>query len=259
MHAEFERSVAESGCTVQRFVPSKRTAAHWTLLGEIEDLAKWLLTLSLPVGILATDDNHAWRVIEAASRAGLSVPDDVAVVGVSNDEWFCLFSDPPISSATLNQEGVGYEAARVLDQMLNLGDRQTGITMVPPGEVVVRGSSETFASSDPLVVRALHLIWKEHDNDYKVPTLLRQLHVSRSVLYRSFRMARRSSPAAELRKARLTRAKRLLLNTSSSMTEIAAECGFEHVSQLSREIQRSTGQSPTQFRSHKRDRSPSIE
>ena len=248
MHGAFEQAVGAAGGTVQRFTLGARTAQSWTPSRQIEDLGDWLVTLPRPVGILATDDNHAWRLIEAARREGLRVPDDVAVVGVSNDEWFCPFGDPPISSATLNQEAVGYEAARVLHRMLSTGQAETGMTLVEPGEIVIRASSEVFAVSDPLVSRALRFIWTEAEQDYKVGTLLRHLHVSRSVLYRRFEAIGRASPAVELRLARLARAKKLLLRSAETMTEIAAACGFEHVSQLSREIRRATGRSPTQFR-----------
>lgn len=248
MHGAFEEAVTAAGGTVRRFTHGVRTAQAWTPSRQIEDLCEWLQTLPKPVGILASDDNHAWRAIEAAKRVGLRVPDDVAVVGVSNDEWFCSFGDPPISSATYNQEAVGYEAARVLHRMLSTGRLETGMTMVEPGEVVVRASSEVFAVADPLVSRALRFIWTEPEQDYKVASLLRHLHVSRSVLYRSFAAAGRASPAVELRRSRLARAKRLLLQGADSMTDIAAACGFEHVSQLSREIRRATGHSPTAWR-----------
>ena len=252
MHGAFEKAVRAAGGAVQRFIHGKRSAKDWTPLRQIEDLCDWLNTLPRPVGVLATDDNHAWRLIEAAKRAGLRVPDDVAVVGVSNDEWFCPFSDPPISSATLNQEAVGYEAARVLHRMLTTGKKETGMTLVEPGEVIARASSEVFAVPDPLIARALRFIWTEPEQDYKVATLLRHLHVSRSVLYRRFEAADRASPAAELRLARLARAKKLLQQSAETMTEIAAACGFEHVSQLSREIRRATGQSPSEFRARGR-------
>ena len=158
MHGAFEKTVVAAGGTVQRVTRGKRTSRAWTPLRQIEDLCDWLKPLPRPVGVLATDDNHAWRLIEAAKRVGLRVPDDVAVVGVSNDEWFCPFGDPPISSAALNQEAVGYEAARVLHHMLNTGKWETGTTLVEPGEVVARASSEVFAVADPLIARALRFI-----------------------------------------------------------------------------------------------------
>lgn len=248
LHGAFEHTVAAVGGTVRRFEgkPTEPSAANHSR--QIDELGAWLKTLPRPAAVLASDDNHAWRVIEAAKRENLRVPDDVAVVGVSDDEQFCAFSDPPISSARLNQEAVGYEAARVLHRMLASGKLENGLTLVEPGEVVVRGSSEVFAVSDPLIAKALRFIWSDREQTYKVDGLLRHLHVSRSVLYRRFEAAGRASPASELRAARLARAKKMLLQTSLPMTEIAAACGFEHVSQLSREIRRATGFAPTEFR-----------
>ena len=49
---------------------------------------------------------------------GLNVPEDVAVIGVDNDEVFCELSDPPLTSVALNAETAGYRAAALLDAMM---------------------------------------------------------------------------------------------------------------------------------------------
>ena len=165
-----------------------------------------------------------------------------------NSEWHSEFSRPRITSVSYNQEGVGYEAARVLHRMLRSGTRETGITLAPPGTLHARESSEIFAVEDPVVAQALRFIWTTDDHDFRLSALLGHLHVSRSVLYRRFQAAGRSSPAHELRRARLERAKRMLVETREPLAEIAAACGFDHLSQLSREIKRATGLPPREFR-----------
>ena len=252
MHDGFETAVRAAGYPVERFYNGPRTARRWTLPGQLLDLQDWLGSLEQPAGVFCSDDDHAWRVIEAASRAGLRVPDDIAVVGSMNAEWICEFSRPRITSVSYNQEGVGYEAARVLHRMLRTGKSERGISFGPPGEVVARESSEVFAVADPLVARALRFIWTDLDHDFRLPALLDHLHVSRSVLYRHFSATLHASPVGELRRARLARARRLLLETRESLADIAAACGFEHLSQLSREIKRATGLAPRDFRAARR-------
>jgi LacI family transcriptional regulator len=248
MHDGFESAIRASGHPVERFHNGRRAARRWTLANQLLDLQDWLHSLPKPAGIFASDDDHAWRVIEAASHAGLRVPDDLAVVGSMNAEWICDFSRPRITSVSYNQEGVGYEAARVLHRMLGARKPERGVSFGPPGEVVRRESSEVFAVGDPLVARALRFIWTDPGHDFRLPALLDHLHVSRSVLYRHFREASHASPVNELRRARLDRAKQLLLETREPLAEIAAACGFEHLSQLSREIKRATGLPPREFR-----------
>ncbi len=248
MHEGFEEAVRSAGHDVERFHNGTRARRPWTLPDQIRDLEEWLSSLAKPVGVFASDDDHAWRVIEAANRAGIKVPEEVSVVGSMNAEWICEFSRPRITSVSYNQVGVGYEAARALHRILQTGKLEKGITFAPVGRVVARESSLAFAVDDPVVNRALQSIWTKHEHGYRLSGLLEDLPVSRSVLFQRFRAANRPPPAEELRLARVERAKQLLVTTRKPLAEIADECGFDHLSQLSREIRAQTGLPPSEFR-----------
>src|SRR5437660_984008 len=80
-------------------------------------LADWLHGLPKPVGVLACNDVRGQQVLNACRRAGLAVPDEVAVLGVDNNELVCNLADPPLSSVDANCERIGYEAAALLDRL----------------------------------------------------------------------------------------------------------------------------------------------
>ncbi len=61
-------------------------------------VAAWLRKLPTPVGLLASNDIRAQQVLIACQNAGMRVPDDVAVIGVDNDDVICPLCDPPLSS-----------------------------------------------------------------------------------------------------------------------------------------------------------------
>ena len=90
-------------------IPAGVTDSPWH--DQREAIANWLRTLPRPVGLMACNDDLGHEVIAAAKLAGLSVPDDVAVIGVDNDEVVCGWTDPPRPSVGGISAGAGYEAA----------------------------------------------------------------------------------------------------------------------------------------------------
>ena len=100
-----------------------------------------------------SDDRDEW-VIEACKIAGLNVPDEIAIIGVDNDQLICDLCSPPLSSIVLNVEKAGYEAAALLDKMM-AGEKVTNFEIhIQPTHVVVRQSTGTLAINDLDVVAA---------------------------------------------------------------------------------------------------------
>ena len=103
-------------CHIFESFPSKRNVS-WN--AEMPRVAAWLKSLPKPAAILACNDNRGRQVLEAGHLARLLIPDEVAVVGVDNDEMICTLSDPPLSSVALNLENAGYQAAEFLDILMD--------------------------------------------------------------------------------------------------------------------------------------------
>jgi LacI family transcriptional regulator len=74
-------------------------------------MSRWLQSLTKPLGLMACNDDRARQVVEACKLAGVSLPGQIGIVGVDNDDVVCGLSDPPLSSVAVNFEQAGYEAA----------------------------------------------------------------------------------------------------------------------------------------------------
>ena len=81
-------------------------------------MARWLKRLPKPIAIMTCHDDRGLQVLDACHRVGLTVPDQVAILGIDNDPFLCNLSNPPLSSIDVNPERIGYEAAAVLDRLM---------------------------------------------------------------------------------------------------------------------------------------------
>src|SRR2546421_9535804 len=151
----------------------------------LKELAAWLKRLPKPAGILACNDNRGRQVLDACAIAELAVPEEVAVVGVDNDEVLCDLSDPPLSSVQPDAMRIGFEGAAALDRMIRSGKpAPRRVRLVSPRQVVVRRSSDVLAVNDPVVSSALKIIQRQACDGLNVERLLDQMTVSRATLER---------------------------------------------------------------------------
>lgn len=246
--AAFEAAAREAGCDFHRFTHGRRTAQRWALMDQLADLGEWLAAVDKPVAVLASDDEHGWRVLAAAREAGLTVPSEVAVVGVENDEAFCEFCDPPLASVDVNQPGIGEQAAGLMRRLLAGEPAPTQPILVTPVGLVWRRSCDAQVVADPQVTQMLSYIHEHLENGIRAGDVAEAFEMSARTLDRRMRAALDKPPGEVIRQARLERALRLLRTTPGPMIDIAVACGYGHLSQFSRDIKRMTGQTPTQHR-----------
>jgi LacI family transcriptional regulator len=211
-------------------------------------LMDWLKSLPKPVGLMACNDICGRAVLQACAAAGLRVPDDVAVVGVDNDELMCELSNPPLSSIALDVEKAGYDAARLLDSLMSGHLAKERVVRVEPVYVVTRQSSEIMAPDEPCVATALQFIKNHAGRPIDVSHVIEQVNVSRRTLERQFSRALGRSISSEIMQCRLERAKRLLLETDLPSYRVAAAAGFGTIKSFNRVFRRALGVSPQRFR-----------
>ncbi|MCC5830460.1 MAG: substrate-binding domain-containing protein [Phycisphaeraceae bacterium] len=245
----FQRHVEQAGRALEVFVIGPRTQqrGHWLLDDQIADLADWLRARAHPLGLLAIDDEHAWRAAEAARLAGLNVPGDVCILGVGDDDCLCESCQPTLSSIALDYEQFGFEAARLLHTLLT-HDQQPTPRPVPPLGVIERASTDMLAIEDRLVSDALAIIRDHAERPPDIDDLAVRLHTSRRTLYRRFVAALGYTPGEALRRTRLEAARRLIVGTDLKLVTVADRVGFPSISQLSRDIQREYGARPSVLR-----------
>lgn len=211
--------------------------------------AAWLARLPRPVAVFAAHDALAHRLVEVCSAEGLRVPQDVAVLGVLNDDFLCLTSRPQISSIAVPLAEVGYEAARALDAMMTRGEARRRVVLPSPSAVVVRRSTDAEAVADPELVVAMRYIRDHAREAIGVDDIAGASGLSRSVLERRFRAALGRGPLAELIRVRLETAQRLLQQSALSVKEIAREAGFHDARHLSVTFRAKVGMAPVEYRS----------
>jgi LacI family transcriptional regulator len=213
-----------------------------------ERLRRWLQGLPKPVGIFAGHDVWALQVVEACRLAGLRVPEDVAVVGVDNDDLLCELARPSLSSVIVPAERVGFEAAALLDRMLAGDQPPRGPVLIPPPGVVSRQSSDVLAIDDPVVAQTVRFLRDSAHLPLRVADVLRAVPVSRRALERRFQAVLERGLAAEIRRLHVDKAKQLLADSELPMQTIAERCGFSSQYQFSRAFRREAGMTPTDYR-----------
>jgi len=248
--AAFAARVQAAGCRCDLYGPlTARERRDWGL--EKSRLCAWLAALPKPVAVFAAMDVRGRQVLDACRTAGLSVPHEVAVLGVDNDELICGSTQPSLSSIALDTDRMGFEAARLLDQLMRR--KRSGrpcrvVRAFPPLKVVTRRSTDAIPIPDPLVARALEYIWLNAQNPVGVPEIVRHVGVSRRRLEMRFRAGLGVTLQEELQRTRLMRARALLAETNHPVQEIAKACGFTSASYLGKVFRRAFGTTMTRYR-----------
>lgn len=215
----------------------------------IRELADWVRRLPKPVGILTCNDVRGRQLLAACAVARVRVPEDVAVVGVDNDEVLCDLSDPSLSSVQPDTHRLGYEGAAMLDRMMRSGRKPPRrVRMIPPKRLVTRRSSDVLAVDDAVVADAMRIIWRDACQGLNVERLLDQMTVSRATLERRFDRVLQRSPKEEILRLRIGRVQQLLADTDLSLSDITARSGFRTAAHLSVAFKSHTGMTPGAFR-----------
>jgi LacI family transcriptional regulator len=211
-------------------------------------LVAWLKDLPKPVGIFAANDQLGVRLLEACQRAGIGVPEEVAVVGAENEETLCTFATPPLTSVRYEGQAVGYVAAEMLDRLMGGGRLRRKAVFIPPKGIVVRHSSDSLVINDPFVAHATRLIREEAFNGLNVDQLCRKLNASRSTLDRRMKAALKRTPKEEILRVRFREVERLLRETDLTIDTIAAQTGFAHSHYLQAAFKETHGTTPGEWR-----------
>lgn len=212
-------------------------------------IVRWLSSLPKPVGLMACNDDLGREVIECCKTLGLVVPDDVAVIGVDNDEVVCGFTNPPMSSIAMGFERAGYEAAHVLGELMRSRNRRVSRRIVVPAtHVVSRRSTDLLAVEEPILAKALQVIRAQVGRSVTVMDIARAAGVSRRGLERRFRQVLGRSVLDEIRRVRTDQIAQMLVETEVPVAEIAGRLGFADVQHIARYFRARKAMSPLAYR-----------
>lgn len=224
-------------------------------MDRIDDFAwfdRWLgdklRAASKPLALLAYDDTDAARALGACLAAGLSVPEDVAVLGIGGDRLICENQPVPLSSVEHDQGHTGYEGAELLDRLMDGEKPPHQPILIPPRGITVRASTDFIAAASPIVRRALEYIRTHLDKPFGLAQIADGIGSSRATIARLFEQEFGHPVGAEILRQRLTLAKRLLNDGTLSISEIALRVGFCNPAYFTNTFRRATGVTPKKWR-----------
>lgn len=240
--------LAERGLGCDVFNPKSPHVADEE--SEIEEIADWIATLPVPVGIFACYDFRGRQVLDACRRRGIAVPERVAVIGVDNDELLCNLATPPLTSVIPNTHRTGYEAAALLDRLMSgrKSKPKPDSYLIEPLGIATRQSTDVLAIEDANVARALRFIREHACEGIRVKDVLRAVPQSRRVLETRFQKLIGRTPHDEILRVQLDRARSLLAETDLPLALIAERAGFSHAEYLSVVFKKHLGMPPSRFR-----------
>ena len=239
-------------------------------------LADWVSKLPRKCAVFAVNDNTAAEVVASAHAAHRSIPSELTLLGVDNDEAICETSDPPITSIQLDHERAGFAAARMIGEMARSVDcfRQTRrkgetetreflrasktpssvlgesnpISVIGPLLAVRRHSTGGSGRREKFVLEAVEMIRREACDGLTAMALAKRFRCSRRLFNMRFREATGHSVLDEIQHVRLEKVFALLSGTDTAIGAIADFCGFGSDVELRHVFRSRTGKSLRQWR-----------
>lgn len=249
-YQSFKSNLNESDVSLHLFAESfPETSGSETEKGNanfVSRLSAWVEALPKPIGVFALDDWKAFTTQLACRKLGIRVPEDVALIGVNDDELACQISMPCLSSIRLPLEKMGYESVEAIISLIKNGKAESKV--LKPVGLVTRESTNTFAVSDQVVEKALKFMQQESTKPIRVEEVLKHVGVSRSLLERRFRGEIGRTPLVEMRRQRVEKARALLADTELAINKISEMCGFASNIRFTTVFREQVGITPSEFR-----------
>lgn len=227
-------------------LPSLDMSQAWTSADDV--LAEWLAAIPRPFGLFLGDDEWGLWITQVAHRAGLRVPEDVAILGVNDDTLHCELATPALSSIQVPLSKIGYEAGVMLTGLMAGDEVKQDRVALPPLGIASRQSTSVLAVDDPDLAAAVKFVEGASHRPISVDDILDIVPVSRRQLERKFREHLGRSPLQEIRRAHLNKAKSILAETDATLQEVADRSGFGNMYHLCRVFKRETGETPITYR-----------
>lgn len=249
----FLARLQENGLAADVFDEAKNYPKHALLKEVSKDLARyapvrWLANLPHQTGILVSDDVRGNLICNFASLLGLSMPEEIGILSVGNDELRCESAAVPMSSVEGPQREVGYEAARCLDLIIQKKKTPRFPVFRPPTRVVERQSTDLLKIQHPNMAKAINFIAENGRQKITVEDISRAAGMSLRSLERTFKKVLNRTIQQELIRKRLEWAKIDLRSSTKSLEAIGADSGLNSGVYLSQIFKKSEGISPGEYR-----------
>ncbi|HBG23942.1 MAG TPA: transcriptional regulator [Rikenellaceae bacterium] len=249
----YKERVEENNLSFYEYLENERSRERRAF--NLDNLAKWLKSLPKPIAIFACDDQYALYISETCKIHDISIPNEISLMGVDNDNLFCNISNPPLSSILLDVEYGGYLVAKTICQLIKGEITQPEDIFVRAIQIVKRESTEKFTIRDRYILNVVEHIEHNFKNTISVDSLLKIVPLSRRVLEKRFRQNTGSSIYNYILSLRVENICHLLINTDRSIEYIATESGFKSNQNMSKLFFQFKQMTPSEYRKNYRNNS----
>ena len=241
----FKQRIEQAGFDVRTYPLTREHKKHEL---ELNRLARWLTQLPHPIGIMTCNDERSSDLVKACHIAELKIPDQVAILGVDNDEMICNLSSPPLSSIKLNSEAIGYKSAEMMDHLISGEAIAENNLFFEPTGIVTRQSTDILTFEDQQVAKAIRFIRNNARRDIHVDDVVDQSCLSIRALQQRFRSAIGRGISQEIRRIRIQQMAEMLISTNLNINQIAYDLSFRDINHISRIFRKEMGMTPIEYR-----------
>ncbi|MCR5750585.1 MAG: substrate-binding domain-containing protein [Kiritimatiellae bacterium] len=224
--------------------------------GSVDDIAslgKWLASLPKPAAIMAVHDLRATHVLEAATMMKIKVPEQMAVIGVDNDELLCDFTSPQLTSIHPDHVKEGELAAATLHAMFKRKiSLRTKTFRSNAKSIVERESTRHISPGTHLAEEAMSFIRRNALKGISSTNVARHLRVSRRLCDLRFKECYGETILEAILRIRFSELKRRLGSSNTPIGKIIAACGFTCESHAKRMFRKRFGMSMREWRTRSR-------
>ncbi len=213
-----------------------------------QSLTDWLKSLPQGTALFCCDDAHALTITETCTMAGIKIPDDIAVLGVDNDDLICEISDPTISSIELDVENGGYQTCKLLHQQILSKDKKQFNVFISPLEITERNSTLVHNISDQHIKNIMKFIDENYMNDISMDEIFELVPLSRRSVELRFKKATGVTIYQHLLSIRVEHLAYLLRTTDRPYVDLAYEVGFRDINNVSRTFRKYKDSTPLEYR-----------
>lgn len=250
----FVKLVEQDGYSCSTWLGEQQRQRAPTWEEQQQQIATWLQELTKPVGIMTCHDDRGQQVLDACRRASVAVPDDAAVISVDNDPHLCNLCTPTMTSIDVNPSLIGYEAAALLDRLMQNEPPAQQVTLLgPPRGIAPRRSTDTLLIEDQEVATAIRYIRENATEGVRVADVIALATKAPSTLERRVKKMLGRTIKAEITRVRLARAKLLLSETGFTVAKIAERTGFAEPKYFCEVFRKHEGVTATEYRKRFRD------
>lgn len=245
----FRQAMGKHGIDIRVFRFEKKGQNRKSV---VKALSEWLHELPVPAGIFAATDAMSGQILEAAETVGLSVPEDLMVIGTDNDRYFCENMRPMLSSVSQSFHSAGARAVELVEQLLERPSRAPIHETFGNTRVASRASTRRSMKHDRAATMALDMIRERAFSGITAAEALACFSCSRRLAERRFRDVAGRSAMEEIHAIQIEKAKELAVNPFIKLTAIPQMCGHPSVPYFLRMFKRLVGCTMKEYRARGR-------